>query len=322
MRVMSGSRESMVATIRQRAQEKQAQGVSPWREQQDAAAIEAMPGSSVGETLHLLQLERQGFSRKKHTYLMAGLGLMGALAVDFTLNPGATSVAHMFLRLGSVVGATGLLVTGGMTGDKVDEAWRKQHTLSYWTQQLRHQQPSDARAEAELVQELNSHPPRSNRQELLQIMTSARDWLKANQESDGAVNALAQVEDDLARVEKGKGDTLDEMRQAIKATQVRQEKIKNACLIGAGVSTLSCLFVPGLQLPGLIGMGGLLLGGIMVQDDDRPAQLRDTLDRWQPQLEDIQETRRLLGKAPEAGEVAAEWDYIDVSGFEVPVSRD
>ena len=78
---MSGSRESMVATIRQRAQEKQAQGVSPWREQEDAAAIEAMPGSSVGETLHLLQLERQGFSRKKHTYLMAGLGLMGALAV-------------------------------------------------------------------------------------------------------------------------------------------------------------------------------------------------------------------------------------------------
>ncbi|MEW6284576.1 MAG: hypothetical protein AB1758_38540 [Candidatus Eremiobacterota bacterium] len=319
MEVMSLPRTEVVRAIRLRAETLAMRGEDPAGARAHADVIEGMSGDTLGETLYNTQLDREARLRTKHRCLLGGVAVLSLLGAEFALNPSPAGTVHTLLRLGAMLGGAGLLVKGGITGGEVDRLEARQDMLTCWARELRHQAPAETLApQAELVGKLSKDSTRHTRQELIELVQSARESLTARVDQEGGLRgALTQVEQDLERLRKATGEDTEAMRAAIAAKEKSIQKWATACLIGGGVATLAAMF--GAGAVGIAGMGGLLAAGVIVQDrrGDQEA-LRNTIERWELQLSDLKEIGRLGNSPGQAGFQAGE-RFVQVGGVRVPV---
>lgn len=283
--------------------------------------IDDLHQDTLGAAIYHNQLENRSLKKRKHFSMAAGAAIMAGAAVDFTLNQGSVGALHTLLRLGGVFLGAGLIVRGGLTGDKVDANEREGETLAYWAKELA-PQLADSKSQAQLIQAVANDDGAFDKQRLVGLLEKAEEALGREPDRPGLEGARQQVQEDLRVLRKAPGQTLSEVRelsrQRLKTRgRVTQGLTYAALACGPGTIGLAAI---GLGAVGIGGLGGFATAAVMVDELHDEGTLNHTLDRWEMQLESARQTAdKLIGK-PDLGEVEFAENSIDINGISVELN--
>jgi hypothetical protein len=299
----------------------------------NAQILDEAPGETFAQSYSLLDAEHARLKKKQNVCFAVGGVLFAGTAVALSLKAGSASNLELIGKLGGMMGSLGFIIAGGTTGDKISANRSTRSTLAYWEEKYS-APPAPQQSENLVLSNLSSAAEENRKDELVSVLKATQGYLGARSADPGMIAARHQVDNDLFILEKAPGETLAEMKTLARADTARANK-QSPRYLAAGIAALAAAgaakyflgadFV--LMGGALLGVGLMIKGGTLTDNEGRNNRLIGTVDRWELQLEGLkniagseQEVRKLAA-GPERGSLEVENGFLQVGGVRIPVRR-